>query len=119
MTIGARIKEVRGNLSQKAAALKCGIKQPVWNRYEKDESSPASESIVKICTTFGCSADWLLGLTGHTSSTSVHAGEGSAVVIGNGNASVTTSKQASGESPKCTNCPIKKKLAKLEALIAK
>ena len=62
-TIGDRIREIRGDLSQKAAAISTGIHQQVWNRYEKDQTSPASDSIIKICNTFKCSADWLLGLS--------------------------------------------------------
>ena len=118
MSIGERLKELRGGLSQKAAALQVGIKQQVWNRYEKDETSPASDSIVKICTTFGCSADWLLGLTQKSVST-IQAGDGSAVAIG-GNASVVNGAPSTpGESAECRKCPYRKKLDKLEKLLSK
>ena len=62
MSIGSRLKELRGDQSQRAVALAVGIKQQVWNRYEKDETAPASDSILKICDTFKVSSDWLLGI---------------------------------------------------------
>ena len=87
-TIGERLRQLRGEASQKAAAISTGIRQQVWNRYEKDLTSPASDSIIKICNTFKCSADWLLGLTDtqqpKKSSVSVVNSKGSSIAIGNG-----------------------------------
>ena len=88
-TIGDRIREIRGELSQKAAAISTGIRQQVWNRYEKNQTSPASDSIIKICNTFKCSADWLLGLSDDPNGKPqvVNAANNSeAIAIGGGNA---------------------------------
>lgn len=58
----ARLREVRGNLTQKQAADKVGCKQQNWARYESGQVLPGAETIHQICVSFGVSADWLLGL---------------------------------------------------------
>ena len=86
MTIGERLKNWRGEMSQKAAALSCGIKQPVWFRYERGDTEPAADSIRKICNFFGRSADELLGLQEEKKSVKVEQrGNGNISQIGNGN----------------------------------
>ena len=59
----ARLREVRGNLTQKQAADKVGCKQQNWARYESGQVLPGAETIHQICVSFGVSADWLLGLS--------------------------------------------------------
>ena len=62
-TIGERMKEIRGNISQRQAAALVGIKPQNWNVYEKDQSTPGAEVVIRLCRHFGVSADWLLGLS--------------------------------------------------------
>ena len=96
MTIGTRLRELRNGLSQRAVAQAVGIKQQVWNRYEKDETAPASDSIIKICNYFGCSADELLGLNDMKKSVKVEQrGNGNISQIGNGNTAADCSNCAS------------------------
>ena len=96
MTIGERLKNWRGEMSQKAAALSCGIKQPVWFRYERGDTEPAADSIRKICNYFGCSADELLGLKEMKPSVKVEQrGNGNISQIGNGNTAADCSNCAS------------------------
>jgi len=111
MTIGQRMRILRGDLSQREAANRIGMKQPLWRVYEADRSKPGAELIVKICETFGCEADWLLGLEkerGRIVATN------SAVVVGSGNA--TTNNMHPGESPICRKCEIKKRLERIRKI---
>lgn len=96
MTIGERLKEWRGEMSQKAAALSCGIKQPVWFRYERGDTEPAADSIRKICNFFGRSSDELLDLNEAKKSVKVEQrGNGNISQIGNGNTAADCSNCAS------------------------
>ena len=96
MTIGERLKDWRGEMSQKAAALSCGIKQPVWFRYERGDTEPAADSIRKICNFFGRSSDELLGLSAAKKSVKVEQrGNGNISQIGNGNTAADCSNCAS------------------------
>ena len=96
MTIGERLKDWRGEMSQKAAALSCGIKQPVWFRYERGDTEPAADSIRKICNFFGRSSDELLGLNEAKKSVKVEQrGNGNISQIGNGNTAADCSNCAS------------------------
>ena len=96
MTIGERLKDWRGEMSQKAAALSCGIKQPVWFRYERGDTEPAADSIRKICNFFGRSSDELLGLKEMKPSVKVEQrGNGNISQIGNGNTAADCSNCAS------------------------
>lgn len=96
MSIAERLKMARGELSQKAAALKCGIKQQAWNSYEKGVSVPGGEAIQNICRSLSISADWLLGLPERGGSATVTAGDGAAVSLGSGSATASN----------CRDCPI-------------
>ena len=62
-SIGERMKEIRGDISQRQAAALVGIKPQNWNVYEKDQSTPGAEVVIRLCQHFGVSADWLLGLS--------------------------------------------------------
>lgn len=60
-----RFKELRQKLglSQPAIAEKLGMKTAMWQKLEYGTTpDPRSSTIVRICKTFGVSADWLLGL---------------------------------------------------------
>ena len=76
--------------------------------------------LATICRVHACSADWLLGLrdSAPLRGTNIKASANSAVAVG-ANARATVSAGPPGDAPQCARCPYKKKLAKLEALIAK
>ena len=62
-TIGEKLKELRGSMSQNEAAKRIGIAQQGWARYETGRVAPGADVLHQICSKFGVSADWLLGLT--------------------------------------------------------
>lgn len=57
-----RLFELRGDLSQKEFAERIGLTQQNYANYENGKQGLKSDLITKICETFGCSAEWLLGL---------------------------------------------------------
>lgn len=61
MKYGNRLYELRGNLSQAEFAKLIGLSQQNYGNYEKGRQALRSDLIKKVCLTFGCSADWLLG----------------------------------------------------------
>ena len=61
--IGVRMKELRGEMSQRQAAALVGIKPQNWNVYENGQSLPGAQIVIKLCDCFNVSADWLLGLS--------------------------------------------------------
>ena len=93
--IGDRLRELRGEMSQKDAANLIGMKQQAWALYEKGQSSPGAKLIQKICCAFHVSSDWLLGLSPTGGTPTVNAGSGAAVNIGSGSAT------AGGDCSKC------------------
>lgn len=118
MSIGTRLKELRDRdgLSQKQAACRVGMQQQAWRIYETDSSMPGAKLIMKICSEYNVSSDWLLGLKDNAAPT-VTAGDGAAVAIGtNARATAITNP---GENPACAKCPYKKKLLQFEALLNK
>ena len=62
--LAVRINELRieNNLSKMELASKTGIPQATIARYELGKSLPNSERIIVLCSFFGVSADYLLGL---------------------------------------------------------
>ena len=64
ISIGEKIRELRkfNNLSQTKFAEKLQTTQDTVSLWELGKSYPDIESIVKICTLFNVSADYLLGL---------------------------------------------------------
>lgn len=61
-TIGANIKQLRKthNLSQTNFANKIGVSQGSLSDLESGKSKPAIETVISICTVFGCSYEWFL-----------------------------------------------------------
>lgn len=57
-----RFRETAG-LSQLTIAQKLGVQVPQYQRYEWGKTTPSADVIVKMATTFGVSADYLLGLS--------------------------------------------------------
>lgn len=58
-----RLKEERNSLglTQRDMALRLGITQPSYIRYENGTSEPSLENLVKMADTFDVSVDYLLG----------------------------------------------------------
>lgn len=59
-TLGERIRQVRGALSQADFAAKIGINKNLLGKYERGESVPGGEILSQIHDTAGVSLDWLL-----------------------------------------------------------
>ncbi|WP_081701833.1 helix-turn-helix domain-containing protein [Oleidesulfovibrio alaskensis] len=60
MSVGNRIKQIRGRMPQKEFAATLGIAQNTLGGYERDERTPNAEVIVSIAKVFNISFDWLL-----------------------------------------------------------
>lgn len=58
-----RLRALRGAQSQTDFALKIGVKQTSYSSWERGIKDPAAQTIAQIASTFGVSADWLLGLS--------------------------------------------------------
>ena len=65
--IAARIKETRleNHLNQSQFGEKLSVSQDTVSLWENGKSVPTTEYVILIATTFGVSADYLLGLTGY------------------------------------------------------
>lgn len=57
-----RLSELRGKTSQEKFAKPLGLSQQNYGNYERGEQSLNSDLIIKVCETYGCTAEWLLGL---------------------------------------------------------
>ena len=51
------------NLTQTAFAIAIGVKQPQVSEWLKGKAKPGYDSLKAICIAFGCTADYLLGLS--------------------------------------------------------
>lgn len=69
-----RVSEVQNGMATMAFAKKLGMNQKTVDLYVKGERKPSVEFVRNICSTFGVSADWLLGLQ-NKSSTAVELSE--------------------------------------------
>lgn len=65
MVIGQRIKELRqsSKISQKKLADAVGVDKRAVIFWEQEVNEPKASYIKKIAEYFGCTADYLLGLT--------------------------------------------------------
>lgn len=61
--LAERLRELRGDLSQCEFAAKIGVKQTSYSSWERGVKDPAAQTVAQISSTFGVSADWLLGLS--------------------------------------------------------
>lgn len=59
----SRLLELRGKLSQVQMARKIGVSQTSYSSWENGNKTPYAPVIIKLASTFGVSADWILGLT--------------------------------------------------------
>ena len=62
MTFAARLRLIRGDLTQTAFAKKMGFPQNTYHRYEKGERVPDIKALAKISKSLNISADELIGL---------------------------------------------------------
>ncbi len=62
--IDKRIKDLRKelNINQSKLAELCGVQQSCVSKWERGETLPDAEMIVKLCEVLNSSADFLLGL---------------------------------------------------------
>ena len=60
MTIGDRIKEIRGKVSRDDFAALFGVNRTTVQRYEIYEREPGSEFISAVCKKYNINANWLL-----------------------------------------------------------
>ena len=58
--IGARIRELRGELFQEELAAYLGISQGQLSKIERGKLGPTAEILVRLAERFGKSADWIL-----------------------------------------------------------
>lgn len=63
-TLGYRIKQARGKVSQDAFAARLHISKGSLGFYERDENLPNTNVILKICSETGVSLEWLMTGTG-------------------------------------------------------
>ena len=116
--LSERLRELRGASSQAEMARPLEITYQQWAKYERGESAPGAEMLVKICRAHACSSDWLLGLDAPAAAHSVVA-SGNAVVAVGRNARASSISHAAPVAPSCAKCPYKRKLSALEKLITK
>lgn len=110
-----RLKTLRGATSQAEMARLLNMKQPQWARYESGASTPSADLIEKICRTFSCSSDWLLGLREDSNVDSIALGTNTISATGeNNNVSLAHKSDIN-----CGKCIYKKKLEALEKLLHK
>lgn len=102
------MRELRGETSQSEMARELDMARPQWIRYENGTSVPGADILERICRYHDVSADWLLGLKDRGTSSAV-AGSGNKVSV----------KTKSAAPKDCEKCPYRKKLEKLEKMIAK
>jgi phage repressor protein C with HTH and peptisase S24 domain len=60
MTIGDRIKEIRGNVSRDDFAAMFGVNRATVQRYEIYERGPSIEFVAAICEKYNINANWLI-----------------------------------------------------------
>lgn len=63
MTFNIKSERVRLGLSQEDAAEKLGVHVNTLRMWERGDSVPNGMSLAKMIGLYGCSADYLLGIT--------------------------------------------------------
>lgn len=65
-SIGERIREIRGKISQEKFADRTGINKSTLGRYERGVNSPDTNAISAICKAFHVNPEWLFTGKGKT-----------------------------------------------------
>lgn len=60
--LSVRLKELRGNRSQKEIANELGVKQQTYSRWELGDRQPKLDEFAALAHHFGVTTDWLLGV---------------------------------------------------------
>ncbi len=60
MTLGKRIKEVRGKVARPAFAASFGLSRNTIQRYETDEGPPDTNFVIALCEKYKIRVEWLL-----------------------------------------------------------
>ena len=86
MTIGERIKIIRGTMSQADFAEMTKLNKATLSRYERDANVPDANAIVRICAACKISSEWLLTGAGEPSKNAkpiaeTHDSDGSKTII--------------------------------------
>jgi len=92
-----RVEEVKKDLNTSAFARVLGMGQKTVDFYLKGERKPSVEFVVNICSKFGVSADWLLGLPDH-GNTGIATATGSHAIAVSGH---NTTVNAGSDCSKC------------------
>jgi transcriptional regulator with XRE-family HTH domain len=58
-----RLESLRRDLTQKQMASRIGVPLNTYTNWVRNVNVPKSDQLEKICTVFGVSSDWLLGLS--------------------------------------------------------
>lgn len=65
MSLGERIKQVRGGTSQKDFGDELGVSANTLRGYENDSVPPGADFVVRLCTRYNVDYSWLLSGVGH------------------------------------------------------
>ena len=96
---------VKNEMSVSAFARELGMQQKTVDLYIKGERKPSVEFVKNICSRFGVSADWLLGLpttAGNATATGDHA-----QAVAGSNITINTGSPPLYSSPDCQHCKYK------------
>lgn len=101
-----RVSEVQNGMATLAFAKKLGMNQKTVDMYVKGERKPSVEFVRNICSNFGVSADWLLGLS-EKSFTAVKLSEQPTVNAPNNSGAIAIGGD-NAVSRDCLECPLLK-----------
>jgi transcriptional regulator with XRE-family HTH domain len=59
-SIGSRIRQLRGEVLQEEVAAFLGISQGQLSKIERGRLSPSADTLIRLVSRFGKSADWIL-----------------------------------------------------------
>ena len=110
-----RLKETRGDTSQKVFAASLGLNQQTYQRYESGVREPDLETLRQIGVSCGVSLNWLLGLPEHASSSTAIA-NGGVAITGSGNKIRGTIVTRDNGHDKCSECKYKRLADAFKAL---
>ena len=68
-----RLESLRSDLTQKQMASKIGVPLNTYTNWIRSINVPKADQLEKICTVFGVSSDWLLGLSQPQTGKTLHS----------------------------------------------